>query len=122
MNMGAMGLHRCCRPTAVAPWRSWRCASWRWSVSRIVGGSARESVMRAAVSWLFVLDRRAAAFGIFNGVFGVAWFLGSLATGWAHEHLLLSVVVLSMTVQLLGAPLLFGRTPSRPPLSKELRL
>jgi len=80
-----------------------------------VGVGAHESVMRAAVSRLFVPERRASAFGVFNTVFGVAWFLGSLALGWAYEHALWSVVALSVALQLLGVPLLFfARPPARP--------
>jgi len=87
-----------------------------------VGVGAHESVMRAAVSRLFSPDRRASAFGVFNTVFGVAWFLGSLALGWAYEHSLWSIVVLSVALQVLGAPLLFfARVPDPLTSTKELR-
>ncbi|WP_082583014.1 MFS transporter [Frateuria sp. Soil773] len=80
-----------------------------------VGVGAHESVMRAAVSQLFPPDRRASAFGTFNAVFGVAWFLGSLALGWAYEHALWGVVALSVALQFLGMPLLlFARAPKSP--------
>lgn len=87
-----------------------------------IGVGAHESVMRAAVSRLFAPDRRASAFGVFNTVFGVAWFLGSLALGWAYEHALWSLVVLSMALQWLGMPLLFfARAPSQTTPYKELQ-
>ncbi|GLQ99020.1 MFS transporter [Dyella mobilis] len=77
-----------------------------------IGVGAHESVMRAAVSRLVPAERRASAYGVFNTVFGVAWFLGSLALGWAYEHSLGFIVVLSMALQVLGVPLLlFARTP-----------
>ena len=80
-----------------------------------IGVGAHESVMRAAVSRLFPPDRRASAFGVFNAVFGVAWFLGSLALGWAYEHALWGVVALSVALQLLGMPLLLFARPSESP-------
>ena len=87
-----------------------------------IGVGAHESVMRAAVSRLFPPDRRASAFGVFNTVFGVAWFLGSLALGWAYEHSLWTIVVLSVALQVLGVPLLFvARTPDLSTRTKELQ-
>jgi hypothetical protein len=81
---------------------------------------AHESVMRAAVSRMFAPSRRASAFGVFNTVFGVAWFLGSLALGWAYERSLGGMVALSVCLQLAGLPLLFvACRPLSATLSKE---
>ncbi|GAB2583030.1 MFS transporter [Dyella jejuensis] len=87
-----------------------------------VGVGAHESVMRAAVARLFPPHRRASAFGVFNTVFGVAWFLGSLALGWAYEHSLWNIVVLSVALQVLGVPLLlFARAPGLSTSTKEIQ-
>jgi MFS family permease len=87
-----------------------------------IGVGAHESVMRAAVSRLFPPHRRASAFGVFNTVFGVAWFLGSLMLGWAYEHSLWNIVVLSVVLQVLGVPLLFfARAPDPSTSTKELQ-
>jgi MFS family permease len=85
-----------------------------------VGVGAHESVMRAAVSRMFAPSRRASAFGVFNTAFGVAWFLGSLALGWAYERSLWGMVALSVCLQLAGLPLLFAACrPIPATLSKE---
>lgn len=42
---------------------------------------AQETVLRAAVASLVPLERRGAAFGVFNAVYGLAWFAGSAAMG-----------------------------------------
>lgn len=86
-----------------------------------IGVGAHESVMRAAVARLFSPERRASAFGVFNTVFGVAWFLGSLALGWAYEHSLWSIVALSVALQVFALPLLFAAREGANGDRKELR-
>jgi len=52
-----------------------------WGVS--IG--AQESVMRAAVAGMVPSDRRGTAYGVFNGGFGIAWFLGSAILGVLYD-------------------------------------
>jgi MFS family permease len=44
-----------------------------------LGMGVHESVIPAAVAPLVSPDRRASAYGLFTGVYGIAWFLGSTA-------------------------------------------
>ena len=46
-----------------------------------IGTGAQESVMRATLAQLAPPDRRATAFGIFNAVYGIAWFAGRSCSG-----------------------------------------
>jgi uncharacterized membrane protein len=41
--------------------------------------------MRATIAQLASRDRRATAFGIFNAVYGIAWFAGSVLLGILYD-------------------------------------
>jgi MFS family permease len=78
-----------------------------------IGTGAQESVMRATVSRLAPQDRRATAFGIFNAVYGVAWFAGSVLLGILYDRSIVAVVVASTALQALSLPALY-RLARRP--------
>ena len=46
-----------------------------------LGMGVHESIIPAAVAPMVSPDRRASAYGLFTGVYGIAWFLGSTAIG-----------------------------------------
>jgi len=46
-----------------------------------LGMGVHESIIPAAVGPMVSADRRASAYGLFTGAYGVAWFLGSVAIG-----------------------------------------
>ncbi len=71
-----------------------------------VGMGAQESVMRAAIAELSPLNRRGVAYGLFNTIFGVSWFFGSLIMGFLYDQNLIYVVVLSMLAQFMALPFL----------------
>jgi len=50
-----------------------------------VGMGAQESVMRAAIPELSPLKRRGVAYGLFNTIFGVSWFVGSFLMGFLYD-------------------------------------
>ncbi|MEN6329708.1 MAG: MFS transporter [Methanobacteriaceae archaeon] len=72
-----------------------------------VGMGAQESVMRAAIAELSPLNRRGVAYGLFNTIFGVSWFLGSFLMGLLYDLNLLYLVFLSFVAQLMAIPFLF---------------
>jgi MFS family permease len=47
-----------------------------------IGMGAQESVMLSAVTDLSSKDKRGKAFSVFDIIFGLFWFLGSILTGW----------------------------------------
>ena len=47
------------------------------------------------------------AFGTFNAVYGVAWFLGSLAMGLLYDQSLTALVVFGLTMQVSAAAIFF---------------
>jgi len=71
-----------------------------------IGTGAQESVMRATVSQLAPQHRRATAFGIFNAVYGVAWFAGSVLLGVLYDLSIVTVAMVSMALQALAVPVL----------------
>ncbi|MBP9692052.1 MAG: hypothetical protein KBD90_01825 [Alphaproteobacteria bacterium] len=51
-------------------------------------------------------EKRASAYGIFNGGYGAFWFVGSILIGYLYDASILAVVAFSCTIQLLAIPLL----------------
>lgn len=73
----------------------------------------QETVMRAAVGGLVSATRRGTAYGLFNGAYGLSWFLGSALMGVLYEASIGYLIVFSVAVQLVSlAPLVFLRRES----------
>ena len=66
--------------------------------------------MRATIAQLAPQDRRATAFGIFNAVYGVAWFAGSALLGFLYDLSIAGVVVASVALQTASLPVFFWLT------------
>jgi tetrahydromethanopterin S-methyltransferase subunit C len=65
-----------------------------------------ESVIPAAVAPLVSPDRRASAYGLFTGVYGIAWFLGSTAIGALFGVSLAAVVAFALAAEFAAVPLI----------------
>lgn len=80
-----------------------------------LGMGVHESIMPAAITPMVPDSRRGAAFGLFTGVYGVAWFIGSAIIGVLYDSSVVAVVVFCILVQLcgLGAFLRLTRSGSR---------
>ncbi|MBC7332587.1 MAG: MFS transporter, partial [Synergistetes bacterium] len=65
-----------------------------------VGMGLQESVLRAVVGGLVSPERRGTAYGVFNSIYGVSWFLGSLSIGFLYDISLEYVVFFSLTFEL----------------------
>ncbi len=72
------------------------------------GLGAQDATLRAGIAQVVSMSRRGSAFGIFNGVFGVAWFLGSAAMGILYDHSVTALVVFGMVAQVAAAILFFA--------------
>lgn len=70
-----------------------------------IGLGAQESVMRAAIAGMAPHDLRGTAYGLFNMIFGVFWFLGSSLLGWLYDMSVTALVIASVTFQLLAIPI-----------------
>jgi hypothetical protein len=49
------------------------------------------------------MNKRGTAFGLFNGVYGVMWFLGSAVMGLLYAHSIVALVAFGMAAQLAAA-------------------
>ena len=71
-----------------------------------LGMGVHESIMAAAVAGMVPTRRIASAYGFFNLLYGVAWFLGSAAMGVLYDASLPALVVFSVVAELLVVPLI----------------
>jgi MFS family permease len=61
---------------------------------------AQETVLRAALADLTSITKRGTAYGIFNTLYGSAWFAGSLVLGWLYEMNLSVLIWYAVLMQL----------------------
>jgi hypothetical protein len=73
-----------------------------------LGMGVQESIIPAAVAPMVAADRRASAYGLFTGVYGIAWFLGSVAIGALFDVSLGAVVAFCVVTALAAIPLLLN--------------
>jgi MFS family permease len=69
-----------------------------------IGMGAQESIMRAAIANMTSPAKRATAYGVFNLVYGVAWFCGSALMGWLYSRSLGWLITFSVIAQVLAVP------------------
>ncbi|KQC05659.1 MAG: MFS transporter [Methanoculleus sp. SDB] len=67
----------------------------------------QETILRAAVADYTHISKRCTAYGIFNTVYGAAWFIGSVFIGWAYETFLPLVIGFLTVMQLCAGIALF---------------
>jgi MFS family permease len=72
-----------------------------------VGMGIQDSLMSAPVAVLVGAEARARAFGIFNALYGGAWFVGSSAMGFLYGVSIPGLVAFSVLAQLLAVVVLF---------------
>jgi MFS family permease len=73
-----------------------------------IGMGAQDAALRSGISQVVSMNKRGNAFGIFNGVYGVMWFLGSALMGLLYSHSLLALVLFGAAAQLISAILFFN--------------
>lgn len=71
-----------------------------WSI----GFAMQGSLMRAFVATQAPVNKRGSAYGIFNMVFGISWFLGSALMGLLYDASINYVVFFSIICQCLALP------------------
>jgi MFS family permease len=70
-----------------------------------LGMGVHESIIPAAVARMVPRARRATAYGVFTGVYGLAWFLGSVVIGLLYGRSLALVVGFCVISQVLAIPI-----------------
>ncbi len=67
------------------------------------GLGAQDACLRSGIAKVVSMNKRGSAFGAFNGVYGVMWFLGSLVMGLLYSRGLSVLVVFGIFAQLAAA-------------------
>jgi len=68
---------------------------------------AQESILKAVVARVVSKEKRATAYGIFNSIFGLSWFIGSMVVGTLYDYSLLYLVIFSVIMEIIGIIFLF---------------
>jgi MFS family permease len=69
-----------------------------------VGMGAQDSLLKAVLSGVIASGKRGTAFGLFDTIYGVAWFAGSATMGLLYDKSVLAVVIFSVALQLAALP------------------
>ena len=69
-----------------------------------LGMGVQESIIPAAVAPMAPEGRRASAFGLFTAVYGLFWFLGSVAIGFLSDYSVVAVVAFCVVTQIIAVP------------------
>jgi predicted MFS family arabinose efflux permease len=75
-----------------------------------LGMGVQESIIPAAVAPMVSADRRASAYGLFTGLYGTAWVLGSVVIGILFDVSLGAVTAFAVAAQLAAIPFLVAVT------------
>lgn len=71
------------------------------------GLGVQDATLRAGIAQVVSMNKRGTAFGTFNGIYGVSWFLGSAIIGVLYGFSIAAVVVFGMAAQFAAAVMFF---------------
>src|SRR5260370_4143264 len=71
------------------------------------GLGAQDACLRSGIAQVVSMNKRGGAFGAFNGIYGVMWFLGSVVMGVLYDHSVTALVVFGVVAQLFAAVMFF---------------
>ncbi len=75
----------------------------KWAVAGMVlwgiGVGAQGSIMKAILAGMVAPNKRATAFGLFDTLYGIAWFGGSVFIGYLYDKSLVNLVTFSINMQ-----------------------
>jgi MFS family permease len=72
------------------------------------GLGAQDASLRSGIAQVVSMNKRGSAFGTFNGVYGVMWFLGSALMGLLYARSIPALVAFGVVAQLVAATIFFG--------------
>lgn len=73
-----------------------------------LGMGAQNSLMRALIANIVPADKRGSAYGMFNMLYGIAWFMGSFIMGILYDISVIYLILFSVIVQLCAIPFLIA--------------
>jgi MFS family permease len=68
-----------------------------------IGLGAQDGSLRAGIAQVVSMNKRGSAFGYFNGVWGVMWFLGTAAMSAMYDYSLVALVTFGVVAQFASA-------------------
>jgi MFS family permease len=71
------------------------------------GLGAQDACLRSGIATVVSMNKRGGAFGAFNGVYGVMWFLGSVTMGLLYSRSLVALVIFGIVAQAAAAVMFF---------------
>ena len=66
-----------------------------------------ETIMRAAIADLTPIERRGGAYGIFNALYGAAWFIGSTTMGFLYDRSISQLIIFVVAVEIIALSAFF---------------
>ena len=72
------------------------------------GIGAQDAILRSGIAQVISMNKRGSAFGAFNGIYGVMWFVGSAIMGFLYDRSVMAVVLFGLTLQLIAAAAFFS--------------
>ncbi len=71
------------------------------------GLGVQDASLRSGIAQVVSMNKRGAAFGTFNAVFGVMWFVGSATMGLLYDRSMIALVAFGVAAQGIAAILFF---------------
>jgi MFS family permease len=71
------------------------------------GMGAQDASLRSGIAQVVSMNKRGGAFGAFNAVYGLMWFLGSAIMGLLYDHSVMALVLFGVAAQLCAAGMFF---------------
>jgi MFS family permease len=72
-----------------------------------LGLGVQDASLRSGISQLVSMNKRGNAFGTFNAVYGIMWFIGSATMGLLYDHWIGALVLFGLAAQLTAAGMFF---------------
>jgi len=69
-----------------------------------IGMGAQDSLLKPMLAGVVPANKRSTAFGVFDTVFGIAWFAGSAGMGLLYDKSIPALIAFSVLLQLSALP------------------
>ena len=72
-----------------------------------LGLGVQDASLRSGIAQLVSMNKRGTAFGTFNAVYGIMWFIGSATMGLLYDHWIGALVIFGLAAQVTAAGMFF---------------
>jgi len=88
--------------TIIVPFVGFSSQLWLIILSVVVWGivmAIHETIMRAAIADIAQINKRGTGYGIFNTLYGAAWFVGGSLMGWLYQTIFIALPLLVLAFE-----------------------